>query len=196
MSAHLAQIRALLPPGAALPREEGNRLEALLRPAADEMGRIDGRIEALLAEVNPGAALELLEDYERVLGEDPCLGPAAALPVAVRQALAVQRWTAGGGATPAYFIGLAATLGIEISIEESQPSIAGVLECGGELVPEEGIFEWVVTLPAPELLLEFECGATEAGSPLGDFTPSTTIECLIRRQAPAHTTVYFRYEES
>lgn len=195
MSAHLAQLQALLPPGAALPREMGSRLDALLRPAADELARLDGRIEALLAEVNPGTSLELLADYERVLGVDPCLGPASGLPLAVRQGLALQRWTAGAGVTRAYFIGLAATLGIAITIEESAPSVAGVLEAGAELVPAPGVYEWIVTLPAPALLLEFEAGAAEAGSPLGDFTPSTTLECLIRRQAPAHTTVYFRYLE-
>jgi uncharacterized protein YmfQ (DUF2313 family) len=189
--AGLAHLLALSPPGGAFPRARDSNWARALAPLAAEHTRVETRAEALLPQVDPGRADDLLPDYERVLGDDPCLGPSAALPLSVRQALARQRWTNRGGATPAFFIALAAAMGVSITITESDPHPCGVLECGDEMVPEDGRFEWIVNLPATSLL-EFEAGATEAGSPLGDLVVSP-VECLIRARAPAHTTVYFNY---
>lgn len=189
--AGLAHLLALSPPGGAFPRARESNWARALAPLAAEHTRVETRAEALLPQVDPGRADELLADYERVLADDPCIGPSAALPLNIRQALARQRWTNRGGATPAFFIGVAAAMGVTITITESDPHPCGALECGEELIPEEGRFEWIVNLPITGLL-EFEAGATEAGSPLGDLVPSP-VECLIRARAPAHTTVYFNY---
>lgn len=189
---HLAQLIALLPPGAALPREPGNRLERLFWPMAEEFARLDARADDLIVESDPRAADQMLADYERVLGEDPCIGPAARLPLEVRRALAHQRWTARGGATPAYFYGIAAALGVAITITESAPFECGVSVCDDELIPEDGRLEWLVTITAPTVLTEFEVGVADVSTPLGDFARSP-LECLIRRAAPAHTSVYFSY---
>lgn len=189
--ATLAQLMALRPPGPALPDAAGSVFERALLPAAGGLAAIEDAAAALLLQLDPRAATDLLPDYERVLGDDPCLGPSASLPFAIRQALAHQRWTARGGATPAFFVALGAALGIAITVTESQPIECGVAQCGDELVREDGRFEWFAALPAT-VLVEFEAGVAEAGSPLGDFIPSP-LECLIRRHAPAHTTVYFSY---
>ncbi len=189
--AGLAHLLALSPPGDAFPRARESNWARALAPLAAEHTRVELRAEALLPQVDPGRADDLLPDYERVLGDDPCLGPSAALPLSIRQALARQRWTNRGGATPAFFIGVAAAMGVVITITESEPASCGAFECGAELIPEAGRFEWIVNLPATSLI-EFEAGATEAGSPLGDLAPSP-VECLIRARAPAHTTVYFNY---
>lgn len=190
--AHLAQLLALLPPGAALPREPGSRLERLLWPTAEEFARLDARAEALIREADTREADEMLADFERVLGEDPCLGPASRLPVPIRRALAHQRWTGRGGATPAYFIGLAAALGVVITITESAPFECGVSACDDELIREDGRFEWLVTISGAPILLDFEVGVADVSTPLGDIIRSP-VECLVRRAAPAHTTVYFSY---
>lgn len=189
--AGLAHLLALSPPGTVFQRERESNWARALAPLAAEHTRVELKAEALVPQVDPGRADDLLPDYERVLGDDPCLGPSATLPLAVRQALARQRWTNRGGATPAFFVGVAAAMGVSITITESDPHPCGALECGDELIPEEGRFEWIVNLPATALV-EFEAGATEAGSPLGDLTLSP-VECLIRARAPAHTTVYFNY---
>lgn len=185
-----AQLLALLPPGAAFPRARESNWGRTLAPLAGEHARVEIEAEALLSEVDPGRADTLLLDYERVLGDDPCLGPSAALPLNIRQAVARQRWTSRGGATPAFFVELAAAVGVTITITESEPS-GLAFECGAELIPEPGRYEWIVNLPATSIV-EFEAGATEAGSPLGDLVLSP-VECLIRARAPAHTTVYFSY---
>jgi uncharacterized protein YmfQ (DUF2313 family) len=188
--AGLAHLLALSPPGAAFPRARESNWARALAPLAAEHTRVETEVEALLPEVDPGRADTLLPDYERVLGDDPCLGPSAALPLNIRQAVARQRWTSRGGATPAFFIALAAAIGVTITITESEPS-GLAFECGAELISEPGRYEWIVNLPLTSVI-EFEAGATEAGSPLGDLVLSP-VECLIRARAPAHTTVYFNY---
>ncbi len=186
-------LLALAAPGTAFPRDPASNWGLALAPLAAEHGRVEASMDALLVETDPGRALNLLPDYERVLGDDPCLGPSAALPVAIRQSLARQRWTVRGGATPAFFVALAASLGVAITVRETIPPQVGAFECGSvELMGEDAAFEWVVNLPAPNQLVEFEVGVTELPGPLGDFVPSV-VECVIRRHAPAHTAVFFSY---
>ncbi|MCA3365641.1 MAG: DUF2313 domain-containing protein [Roseomonas sp.] len=72
-SAYLSQLLALLPPGDALPREPGSRLERLLTVPAAELARVDGRVEALLVESDAARTTEMLTDWERALGlPDEC----------------------------------------------------------------------------------------------------------------------------
>jgi uncharacterized protein YmfQ (DUF2313 family) len=72
-SAYLSQLLGLLPPGDALPREPGSRLERLLSVPAAELARVDGRVEALLLESDPARTTEMLTDWERALGlPDEC----------------------------------------------------------------------------------------------------------------------------
>jgi uncharacterized protein YmfQ (DUF2313 family) len=209
-------LLALSPPGGAFPREAESVWGRALRPLAEEHTRIEAEAEVLLREVDPGSAPRLLADYERVLGDDPCLGPAATLPLDMRYRVARQRWTQAGGARPQFFIDLAAALGVAVSIVESQPFEAGVSEAADELITAPGRFEWQVRIAAAALtteagvllvqeasrasllqegvpLSEFEAGASEAGAPLGDFGALVAMECLIRRSAPAHTAVHFAY---
>lgn len=192
--AKLAELLALSPPGDAFPQERTGNWARYLAPIGFEHARLEVQAESMLLEADPRVAPFLLDGYERVLGDDPCLGPSSALPLAIRYQLAHQRWTNRGGASIAYFVALAAAIGVTITIEESEPFVAGVGEAGAELILETGRFEWIVHLP-PTVLVEFEAGGSEAGSPLGDFVASP-VECLIRSRAPAHTTVYFTYAES
>jgi uncharacterized protein YmfQ (DUF2313 family) len=67
-SAYLSQLIGLLPPGDALAREPGSRLERLLSVPAAELARVDGRVEALLTESDPARTTEMLADWERALG--------------------------------------------------------------------------------------------------------------------------------
>lgn len=190
--AQLAHLLALSPPGAAYPRMRDSNWARALAPLAGEQARLEAEAEAMLIEVDPRRAQPLLADYERVLGDDPCLGPSAELPLGIRQQLAHQRWTNRGGATPGFFVALAAAVGVEITITESTPFETGVAETGTEMILEEGRFEWIVNLPELTVLIEFETGVAETGTAMGDFVPSP-VECLIRAAAPAHTTVYFNY---
>ena len=190
----LAGLLALMPPGRAMAgaREPDSVLSRIMLPGAAAVAYAEAEAAALQAEVDPRVADRLLDAYERVLGPDACVGDVAAMPRAERQRLAHQRWVARGGQSRAYFIGLAAALGTEISITESHATVCGRAECGDVLLAAGEEFVWVVNLPA-ERLIDTECGATECGDRLGDILGSQ-CECAIRTASPAHTQVVFNYD--
>lgn len=212
---HHEQLLMLAPPGGAFPRAAESTWGRTLRPLAGEHARVEVEAEALLRETDPRDAPRMLEDFERVLGEDPCLGPSVDLPPEIRRRVAHQRWTQQGGATPSFFVGLAAALGIEVEVIESQPWEVGVATVDDELIAETGRFEWFLLIRAPRLLTEsgetiltetghplrtesstvltaFEVGVSDVDTPIEDFRRSP-IECLARRHAPAHTQLTISY---
>lgn len=191
----LAELLALLPPGWVWPRDADTALARVLRGPAEEIARLEAAAAALLAQVDPRTANELLPDYERVLGPDPCGRDLLLTGLDERRRAAHQRWTAGGLQTPAYFEAIAAQLGVpEARVEETVPFVCGVAEAGMELTPPSEIFVWQMHLPATRVI-EFEAGGAEAGAPLGEIVPSL-VECVIRRLAPAHTSPVFSYLEA
>jgi uncharacterized protein YmfQ (DUF2313 family) len=190
----LAELLALLPDGWAWDRTATGGMAALLRPVAERHAAVEAGAEALLVEVDPGAAEALLPDYERVLGPDPCGRDLLLTRVADRQAAARQRWTASGQPTPAFFVQLAADLGLPASVEEFDPPVCGPAECGEECSQPEQVFVWRFSVP-PDRLIDAECGVSECGDLLGDYE-APLIECVISAWAPAHTTPVFDYSGS
>lgn len=179
------------PQGWAWSQDGASTTAKVYLPMAQLLADFEAQADLLLIETNPRNATQLLPDYERVLGPDPCMRDAAGLAVDDRQRLAYQRWTARGGQSVAYFIALAASLGITIVIAEQVVAECGVSVCGDDLALEGEQFCWLVTLPT-QRLIDAECGVTECGAALGDFVPSL-VECVIRQSAPAHTQPVFNY---
>lgn len=192
VAAVTARLISALPMGWAFGRR-GGVLDTVLAAIAAPVADAERSAAELMDELDPRLAVLLLPDFERVLGPDPCGRDLGDLTIDQRQRLAHQRWTARGGQSIPYFIGLAAALGVAIEIEEDWPSVAGGLEAGDELVAEGEQFTWAVRL---ELIGEwdFEAGGNVAGDPLGGLTLSD-VECLFRRLKPAHTHVVFSYIE-
>ncbi len=186
------ELLSLLPPGWIWSRDEGSLLAALLKPLAGEIAAVEAVAEAMLDEVDPRTAVLCLDDFERVLGPDPCGRDPSTLTIARRQELAHQRWTGRGGQSIPYFVALAAKRGVAITIEEARILTAGD-EAGSELVnsPEQFVWRVPLTLTNPVVLT----AGGEAGELLYDFDLSD-IECDIRRAKPAHTEVVFAYLES
>lgn len=186
------ELLSLLPPGWVWPRDEGSLLAALLKPLAGEIAAVEAVAEAMIDEIDPRTAVLCLDDFERVLGPDPCGRDPSTLTIARRQELAHQRWTGRGGQSIPYFVGLAAKRGVAITIEEAHLLTAGD-EAGSELVnsPEQFVWRVPMTLTNPVVLT----AGGEAGELLYDFDLSD-IECDIRRAKPAHTEVVFAYLES
>ena len=188
----LAHALALLPPGWVWPTDPASTMGRVLRPLATALATVEGEAARLQAEaVGPREAVDLLDAFERVLGQGQCQVDLASLSLADRQAVAHQRWIARGGQNPAYFIALAAALGTTATITEQQVSQCNLAECGEELTPEGEQFTWIITLPSSRLI-DTECDVTECGDPLGDIALNV-CECVIRAHAPAHTTVVFNY---
>jgi len=196
-SDYAAQMRQLLPPGAAFDFPEDGVFASLLLAFGDELARVDARASALYREADPRAALELLPDWERVLGlPDDCTGePDGALE---RQVAVHQKITGVGGQDRGSFEEIAARLGYEIEIEEHRPLRAGAL-VNDRSKGEAWAFAWTARIqPTDDVFIEREFIAhLKVGDPCNRRIRgfgALDIECVIRRAAPAHTYVLFAYE--
>lgn len=185
------QLKALLPPGLAFPRESGTVLDALLDSMAQELARIDARGEVLFEEAIPLTTFELLADWERVAGlPDNCSGLLAGTIQGRRNDL-VSKLNARGGQSIAYFIAVARALGFYISIRELRPFRIGSGHVGDPLLPEEAVFVWEVVSPETTITY-FRAGQSAVGEPLRAWG-NALLECRITHLKPAHTQVLFLY---
>ena len=79
-------LMKLFPPGTAFDRREGTDLFAFNRGLAEELERIDSRINTLVKEADPTGANELIGEWEKDLGfPDSCFGIPLTLPERVTQ---------------------------------------------------------------------------------------------------------------
>lgn len=197
-AAYQAQLGALLPTGRAWPREGDSTLMQMLGAWADGLARVDGRAADLIEESDPRTTLEMLADWERLLGlPDSCFG--APDNIAERRVAIAQRLSAVGGQSRAYFTALASSLGYAVVIDE-----LAAARCGSRIGARIGGPDWAFTwrvrvLPINENLDESQRYFAQArcGSRCGVRIRgwgAIDLECLIRRHAPAHTTVLFAYD--
>lgn len=186
---YLAQLQALLPPGAAWSREPDANLTKLLAALAAEFARLDARAVQLIAESDPRLTAEMLSDWERAYGlPDPCT--TAADTVAERRAVLTAKVTGLGGQSRQYYIDLAERLGYQITITEYREFTAGQL-AGAPLSNGAWLHAWTVNAPETSVT-SFVAGGGVAGDPLRDWG-NDILECAISRLAPAHTTPLFAY---
>lgn len=188
------QLKALLPPGQAFPRDPGTTLHDLLDGMSIELARVDDRASALPLEVNPNTTLELLPDWERVAGlPDKCSGTIEETLQGRRNAL-LAKLTSTGGQSADYFIQLAASLGYTVTIEVFRAFRAGRSVAGEVLSNGDWAFAW--RIHAPDVtVIPFRAGLSVAGERLRVWG-SDTLECKIRQLAPAHTIPIFAYGDA
>ncbi|MEJ1411083.1 MAG: putative phage tail protein [Candidatus Sedimenticola sp. (ex Thyasira tokunagai)] len=185
---YLTQLQALLPQGLAWSREPDTNMSRLLAAMAEELARVDGRIDDLFKEADPRTAYELLSDWERVAGlPDSCT--TAVDTTAERRAVLHAKLTNIGGQSRQFFIDLAASLGYAITISEYQPFVAGS-HAGDVVSSDTWHHAWQIN--APETTITQLTAGGGAGEPLRDWG-NEILECAIRRLAPAHTTPLFAY---
>lgn len=183
-------LAALLPSGAAWPRESGTGQMRLVEALAVELARVDLRGSQLLGEVDPAATSELLSDWERVVGlPDPCV--TRAQTVAERRMALEGRLTAVGGQSKRFFIDLAARLGYSVTIDEFA-SAAAATAAGVVFTGSEWAHIWRVNVPVAVATVPFRAGAGCAGEPLNAWS-NEVVECQFNRYKPAHTRVLFAY---
>ncbi len=206
----LDEILALTPSGGALPATADSIWAQFNGPMASAWSDIETSGEAMLPEVDPRTAPDLLPDFERVLGPDPYGrdAPSQNLTLAGRAALTYQRWTETGNATPADYIALAAADGQTATVTEFWPVMCGEGECGADLVADVTsmcgwsdtgdvigatpiAFWWLTTLPALNVAYA-ECGQAACSDLLGSYAPNL-MGAVIAGEAPAHTRPVFTY---
>lgn len=184
---YLTQLRALLPPGIAWPRDDGD-LGRTLAALAEELARVDARAWDLVDEADPRTTVELLPEWERAFGlPDPCVDQPDTYGERI-DAL-VEKVTRIGGQSPAYYIAVAARLGYTVTITEFDPfTFASTFD--ELLYGQDWQFAWQVNAPEETVrFFEFTSGFDE---PLADWG-NGPLECVINRLKPAHTYVLFAY---
>jgi len=190
-----AQLAALLPKGLIWPKELTALLHTLLGAIGAVFANTHNRLLDLIEEADPRTTLELLPDWERILGlPDPCTPSDVELTLQERRARVVQKLTLGGGQSPAFYIALAASIGYAIEIEEFRPFICGLSHCGD---PIGGAYTdryyWRVTVPGPRVTY-FRTGASRCGDSLGLIARAEDLQCIFEESKPGHTRLLFSYE--
>ncbi len=180
---------AKLPPGWAWTRDADSNVARLLTPLAAEQVRFEQAAESMLAEATPSTSAQLLPDYERVLGPDPCLAATSAATYQERRSSVHLRWTRTGGAARRDFIALAAVLGYAITIDEFSPSRAGRMRAGQQLRGQRAQWTWRINLPRTNVV-RFRAGVSRAGERLLSFG-MPWLQCQLSRNTPEHTVLVF-----
>ena len=178
-SAYTDLITAILPTGPIWDYLAAADHGAMVRGMADEMGRIDARGGDASLEFTPSTAVELIGEWEALLGLPDPLDPSPPTALADRQAAAHAALIASGGQSAAYYMKVSAALGVAVTITGrpyGNPFVCGISHCGDPLNGRGASFIWRVDGPS----------ATSAAL-------QARLEALITRLSPAHTLVEFTW---
>jgi uncharacterized protein YmfQ (DUF2313 family) len=190
LAAYARQLRALFVPGLAFADEAQSNLSKTFDAMAEELVRIDARAEQLLAEWDPRTAFELLDDWERALGlPDDCVVGAQTLEE--RRAAVLNKLTMIGGQTKAFYVAIAAKLGVTVTCTDFTEFLAGHSSAGDPV--SNG--DWVHTLEIggpPVSVQLFRAGRSTAGDRLATWG-NDRLECALRDQKPGHAIIVFTY---
>ena len=190
---YLIQFQRLLPRGRVWHRGLGTLQAQHLLTLMPTVARLDQRAQQLLIDAFPCSTTELLPEWEASLGlPDPCTGPIEDL--AARQFAVCAKFTMRGGASRGYFIALAKSLGIDITIQQFAPFYVGRNRVGDRLFDSAWTFVWQVTITDPGAAIYFRVSENRVGDRLVTHSDQATIlQCIFDQYKPAHTTVIFRY---
>lgn len=182
----------LLPPGPAWERKKGSPGSAVLTACANALSRIDAIAMRLLEEADPRTCSETFQDWMRVYGiPDECMQAVDELTEEqMRQALLllVRR----SGLTKAFFQELGAIFDIDIETGSADPfSVDSRVD--SRIYGDEWAHAYVLivrtSLNTNRSFFTTTSRVSERLSTWGiDF-----IECLVRKNAPAHAEVVFEY---
>ncbi|HVT35404.1 MAG TPA: putative phage tail protein [Nevskiaceae bacterium] len=167
------QLRQLLPPGQLWARlAGGDDWRNLLKALGASLMRAHKRIAAMPREADPRTASARLPDWETSVGlPDTCIPGGGSLQQ--RRNAVVARLRSTGGASPAYFIGLAAGYGYTITITPLGPAY------------------WRATAAEDTVVVNCTCngGCDDQLEAYGN----DQLECLLNRVKPAHTQLDIAY---
>jgi len=186
---YLRQLKQCVPTSAILNTQPSSNISKMLMAMADEFARFDGRMDQALAEWDPRTTVEMLEEWERVLGlPDPCVTTEQSFTE--RRAAVVAKLTTLGGQSRAFFIALAASLGYTITITEFNPWLVGVADSGDPIYSDAWKFVWQVN--SAETTIDYADTESVVSEHLAEWG-NDQLECTIEAAAPAHTIVNFAY---
>lgn len=170
---YAAQLAALLPAGPAWQPTPDTLLGRIVLAIGTELARVHARADTLSIEADPRTTTELLPEWELTAGL-PARCVNVAQSIEQRRAALLARLTGTGGASRAYFIGVAAAYGYTVTIEEP------------------ALHTWRMRSTEVVGITRFRAGLSTAGDPLASFG-NEAFECLFNRIKPAHTALLFAY---
>lgn len=197
-----ALVRELFPTGWAWKVWKGSVFAQLLDALAEEPARIEERGFDFLQEMDPRTTFEMLDNWERLLGlPDECT-PDGDPSLFERRVRILQKLTTGGGQSIAFFKLIAEQLGYDadiIDVQNFQDFRVGTARVGDRLTngtnANDGGWAYTFLVSAPaELTRRFRVGQSTVGDRLVTIE-NETLECVIRKFAPAHVTVLFAFGE-
>ena len=187
---YLEQLQALLPRGAAWPRDPEAVLTLILDSVSASLAEVDSRAVGLLDDVRPNQTVALLPDWERVSGiPDDCSETAST--VSQRIAALLTKVVSRANLNADTFVEVAETFGITATVEEhdqTRANNATTLATNGG----RWRFVWWITLPATGDSTYFSV-LSPVDMPLLDIERNTELECRLQSLAPAHTLLRVAY---
>ena len=187
---YLEQLQALLPRGAAWPRDPEAVLTLLLDAVAASLADVDIRAVGLLGDVRPNETVALLPDWERVAGiPDECSDTAST--ISQRIAALLTKVVARANLNVETFGEVTESFGVAATVEEhdqTRANNATTLPTG----QGRWRFVWWITLPASGDATYFSV-LSPVDMPLVDVERNTELECRLQSLAPAHTLLRVAY---
>jgi uncharacterized protein YmfQ (DUF2313 family) len=169
------QLVALQPKGAIWPTEPTSLLHTFFASIGAVLATLHNRLLVLIEEADPRTTIELLAEWERLLGlPDDCWTNPETLSLQVRRNRVVQKLTVGGGQSRAFYTSIAEALGYEITITEPSPH------------------NWTVTVAEPRVTY-FRTGESKCGDSLGLIDRTEDLECVLQASKPAHSRLLVAY---
>lgn len=182
---------AMLPHGAAWPRDPDSNWGKLLLAIAFEFARIDARNEQLLAEMDARSTAELLSEWEMDYAlPGPCISEPQTL--VERRAALIAKKVYRGRQDRQMFIDAAAQLGYVITLTEYDEAHPGSqTEYNGiPLTGDAWNFVWQVN--AQLITSQARVYRSEYSGPYTAFS-NELLECTLRSLAHTHRVLFFAY---
>lgn len=194
---YLNLLRKLMPDGTlwAAKYDRASNMSKLLESLSYEAYRVEERGLDLIREANPASTIEMLGDWERVLGlPDECSKNNQVLSIQERRARVLQVLTTRGGQNVDFYKTLASNFGFDISVievKDQPPFRAGIARAGDRLTNGDWRYAFIIQAPT-DSVVRFRAGQSSAGDPLLKVSNSV-LECLMQKHKPAHTIVIFTF---
>lgn len=189
---YAVQVKQLLPPGPAWDLDSNPQLKRYINAVAKTFYSIDKRSAELRTEMYPGTMLEMLADWELVMRlPDKCVGVSSTLGERRREV--IRRFVTAGEQRPLYFVDIARRMGYpDAEVYEWRTPRFNRARFGRDRF---GTWDcqhiWTLDLKARKVG-GARFGLTVFGQRFG-ANLNDSIECIVRRYAPAHTVVFFKY---
>ncbi len=192
---HARALGQLLPPGVVLPREPGTVMGRLLEGLAGEPETLNNRTGDLIEEADPRTTVEMVDDWERVLGlPSTCGTPPGTLEG--RRAAIIGRLVTNTNSSRAALEALGEAMGQTVRITERSPFQLGLSAFGdgSEFGADATRYLWTIHFEDREVL-GFELGVAELGvTPFAWIEEPEGVICALAELSPAHTEFGVAYD--